>query len=160
MTVTFDSPLAFALHLAERAAAVEVAIHEGLDLAAAVVEREAKDQIGSYQDATGPFPAWQELAASTKADRVRQGYPENEPLLREGDLRDSIAHEVSGLEAVIGSESDIASYQELGTTTIPPRPFLGPAALKSKERIGKILGLAVAEALMYGDADYSVRLGD
>ncbi|MDA8256526.1 MAG: hypothetical protein M0Z99_12950 [Betaproteobacteria bacterium] len=160
MSLTFDSPLAFALHLAERAAVIDRAAHSALNEASKVIEKAAKDQIGHYQAAIGPFPEWQELSASTKQDRISQGYSENEPLLRAGDLRDSITHEVSGLEAVIGSDSDIASYQELGTSTIPPRPFLGPAAIKSRKRVEEILGAAVVGAMLYGDAGYSVRLAD
>ena len=42
------------------------------------------------------------LAESTQAERVVQGYPANEPLLRTGELRDSIEHKlVSGDEAQV-----------------------------------------------------------
>lgn len=105
---------------------------------AELVQRNAKARLGDYQDATGPFNAWAELADSTKEDRVSKGYAENEPLVREGDLRDSIEVERHHHEAVIGSRSEIAMWQELGTDRgIPPRPFLGPALYDSK--------LAIAE---------------
>ena len=55
-----------------------------------------------------------------------------------------------GNEAVVGSKSDIAFYQEVGTPTIPPRPFIGPAAFKNKEKICQLLGEAVVHALEYG----------
>ncbi len=141
--------------------AVEIAMHEaahvGLKKVAVLIEKDAKAQIGSYQGAVGPFPAWAQLADSTQADRGRKGYAENDPLLRDGTLRDSISHEVEGLEAAIGSTSDIAMYQELGTSRIPPRPFIGPAAFKNKEKIENILGTAIVEGMTGGNP---MGLGD
>jgi HK97 gp10 family phage protein len=119
-------------------------MRRGLTKSAGLIESTAKLEIGEYQPAVGPFPKWAELAEDTKIDRVQHGYPENEPLLRSGELRDSIKREVSDLEAVIGSESEIAAYQEFGTDKIPPRPFMGPALFNNREKIAKILGAAVA----------------
>jgi HK97 gp10 family phage protein len=145
------SPLKFAEHLAKLAATETVALQAGLKKAAKLVEKEAKKEIGHYQPEVGSFPAWAELADSTKEDRVRQGYPENEPLLREGDLRDSYQHEVKGYEAAIGSDSDIAVYHEFGTVKMPARPVLGPAAFKNKEKIRAILGAAAFSGLIGKD---------
>ncbi len=146
----FQSLGAFAAHLVERQLETPVILHAGLEVVAAHIEKVAKDAIGEYQDAPGPFAAWPELADSTKAARLAKGYSENEPLLREGDLRDSITHEVRGLEAVIGSESDIAEYQECGTATIPPRPFIGPAAINSEQVILDVIGSATVVGLTSG----------
>ncbi|MFD2271416.1 hypothetical protein ACFS07_10450 [Undibacterium arcticum] len=71
-------------------------------------------------------------------------------MLRSGKLRASISHQIHGLEAVVGSDSDIMVYQELGTEHIPPRAVLGPAAIRNKELILKTLGKAAAEGLLYG----------
>jgi len=150
--MNFDSPLAFAAHLVALQSAIERAEHAGLEKVAKLIEHDAKEQIGAYQDAVGPFPAWAELADSTKADRSKHGFSENEPLLRTGELRNSIEHEVSGSEAVIGSKSDIAAYQEFGTDRIPPRPFVGPAAFKNKDKIEQILGAALVQGLTGGNA--------
>ncbi|HQT38365.1 MAG TPA: hypothetical protein PK231_02995, partial [Acidocella sp.] len=91
-----------------------LAVHEGLEKAAQVVETRAKDIIGHYQQESGPFDAWRELADSTKADRVQQGYSENEPLLRSGDMRESIEHSTDGSKAVVGSDDDKALWMEMG----------------------------------------------
>ena len=141
---------AFAEHLLKAALAEEIAIREGLSKAAKVVEKEAKAEIGDYQGQDGPFVAWADLADATKADRVRQGFPEDEPLLRTGDLRDSIGTAMSpdGLEAQIGSNSDIAVYQELGTATIPPRSFLGGAMARKTDEVLAIVGASTATALV------------
>ncbi len=125
----------FIAHLTEMAAAETLALHDGLKKCAVAVERTAKAEIGHYQDEAGYFPGWVELAEATKADRLRQGYSENDPLLRSGDLRDSISHEIAWLDASIGSTSDIIVYQELGPNNI--LPVLGPAAIRNRELIEK-----------------------
>lgn len=137
-------------HLAKVAIAEDLALHRGLERCAAAIEKTAKSEIGSYQPAAGPFPAWAELTEATKADRVRQGYTENDPLERTHALEESISHQTHGLDAAIGSTSDVMVYQEMGTPTIPPRPVLGPAAVRNKELIHKTLGAAAVEGLLYG----------
>ena len=92
------------------------------------------------------------MADSTKSERAALGYPENEPLLRDGTLRDSIKHKVvmtgiSSGEAHIGSDSPIAEYQELGTSRIPPRSFLGGALMRKTAEVVKIVGSGAALGL-------------
>ena len=148
----FHSLAAFAEHLTEIAVVQDKLVKRAVDHCAKLVEREAKAEIGAYQDQAGPFIAWPELAEATKADRLRQGFTEDDPLLRTGEMRDSIGTTLStdGLEAQIGSNSDIAVYQELGTATIPPRSFLGGAMARKEEEIVAILGNTVATALVGG----------
>lgn len=148
--MTEYSLASFTAHLAEMAVETVVSLNVGLHAAAAVIEKDAKDKIGHYQGEAGPFPEWKPLADSTEDEKARLGYPSDAPLLREGDLRDSIKHEVEGLEAVIGSQSPIAGYQEFGTDHIPPRPFIGPAAFENKEKIQGILGAATVIGLSKG----------
>ena len=136
--------------------AIEVGFHmqlaRGLEKIGSIVEKTAKDEFGVYQEAIGPFPRWEELADSTKQDRVSKGFTENDPLLRSGALRDTVGHQTDAdkLETVIGSTSDIAVYQELGTEKIPPRPFLGPAVESNHEAIKKIVGGAAVKGLLGG----------
>ena len=140
-------------HLGGMSVALGAHTGHALEKAAQIVEKEAKAEIGHYQDAAGPFAGWAELADSTKADRAAKGFPENEPLLRTGELRDSISHKVevtgpvSG-KAVIGSDSDIAVYQELGTKNIPPRSFLGGALVRKSHAVAELLGASVHKALI------------
>lgn len=138
----------FAAHLAAISVEVEHRTHEGLEHAAVLVETEAKDEIGHYQDQAGPFQAWQELADSTKEDRARSGFAENDPLLRTGEMRDSIEHKVIGKTAYIGTDSQIAEYQELGTGRIPPRSFLGGAAFRKSHEVAEIIGGRFVSALV------------
>lgn len=143
------------LDMVTELAAAEVAIHvnarKALERVAVKVENTAKAEFGHYQPETGPFPAWAELAESTKEERARLGYSENDPLLRTGDLRDSIEHEVAELEAVIGTGSDIAEYHEFGTSKMPPRPFMGPALVRNHDTIIDELGGAVVRGMIGKD---------
>lgn len=148
----FHSLTAFAVKLLTMELAVLKELQTGLKQAAKHVQEQAKGELGTYQAAVGPFPAWQELADSTKEDRVRKGYTENDPLLRSGELRNSIGHEVHGLEAEIGTPMQIGEFLELGTSKMPPRPFLGPAVIHSEKAIQRILGHALVRGLVGGHA--------
>jgi hypothetical protein len=145
---SFDNMLDFAEHLAVVAIAVEITEKEILEYGAKVIEKRAKEKFGEYQQQVGPFIAWPELAESTKADRTAQGYPEDEPLLRSGETRESIEHTVDRHEAQIGSNSDILVYQELGTQHIPPRSTLGGAAAEKSKEIADKAGRAIITTLI------------
>lgn len=111
-------------------------------------EAVAKEVIGTY--AFG----WPQLSPSTQADRVSLGYPANEPLLREGDLRASIESKaelaIEGAEGVVGSHSLIALWQELGTSRIPPRSFLGGALMRAGPTIELTFGQFAMSLLSLG----------
>jgi HK97 gp10 family phage protein len=146
----FGNIESFVEHLTAVAIAEDLAAKKALSKCLKIVEKRAKEKFGEYQEQAGPFVAWKELADSTKADRERQGYPEDEPLLRRGDTRDSIgtAIAVSGMEGQVGSDSDIALYQEAGTEHIPPRSFLGGAMAEKLPEIKEIVGGALVGALI------------
>jgi len=120
----------FAREMSSASASISIGLESGFRVIVKEIEEAAKEEIGVYQPAYGPFDAWAPLAEVTKADRVRQGYSEDEPLLRSGRLRDSIQSEVMGLAAIVGTKSDIGLWQEVGTDRIPPRPFIGPAYVR------------------------------
>ena len=145
---SFDNCTDLALHLGKIVVTQHEVDRRALEKCAQVVEKRSKDKIGEYQDQTGPFIAWPELADYTKADRERHGFPEDEPLLRTGELRDSIEHKVEDSAAYVGSDSDIAVYQELGTAKIPPRSFLGGALADKLPTVCEILGTSVVAALV------------
>ena len=125
-----------------------------LELAAQYVEAVAKAELGTYQETNmGPLEAWEELAEVTKSDRARKGFTENDPLLRSGELKNSISHEtdVSGHEAVIGSPLQKLVYLELGTKWMAPRSVLQLAAWRSRKKIQKIVGEVTVLALLNAD---------
>jgi len=150
--------------------AVEVQIAElhAMEKSAVVVKREAKKMLGHYQQNMQPLVDWAELADSTKAERVNQGFPENDPLLRDGLLRDNIEHQTfegagGHIEAEVGVPSrmvqhsyqkqpvdigEVAKAQELGTDHIPPRSFLAGAVIHKTDKILEIIGEGAVAALI------------
>ena len=104
-----------------------------------IVRDKAKELIGHEQ------PEWASLSPYTIADRVARGYAPNEPLLREGKLRDALQYEVLPLEnsVCIGYQgSEVAKYarvQELGYGKVPPRPTLKTALFREFKKIIQIV---------------------
>ena len=147
----------FAEHLVKLSVGGAVLTDHMLEYAAEKIEKAAKDKIGEYQPQAGPFGAWAQLASSTMDDRERKGFPEDEPLLRTGELRDSIEHNIGFQEAHIGSNSPIAEYQELGTDKIPPRSFLGGAAFEEAPKIVEMLGVEMKTYLV-GEAVFEGKM--
>ncbi|HHL2824781.1 TPA: hypothetical protein ACQ431_003012 [Citrobacter murliniae] len=98
----------------------------------------AKEKLGTYQEASGGFPEWAQLAESTQDQRARAGYTPDEPLLRSGELRDSITTRADGNGSITGTALDIGLWMETGTEKVPPRPYLGPAAEEEVHKIGII----------------------
>lgn len=144
----FTSLTAFAEHLNTIATGDAPALHAGLVQVANRVRDAAKAKIGEYQEESGPFPAWEPLAASTLEEKERLGFsPPDNPLLRTGEMRDSISATVVGRDAIVGSTSDKALWHELGTKHIPPRPFLGPAAHEQQHFIERLIGRAFYKVL-------------
>lgn len=138
----FGSLAAFASHVTGMIAHVEHAKHEALDEAAKTVQDGAKENIGTYT------LGWPQLAEATQRQREAMGFSANEPLLRRGDLRDSIQRTVDRDEAHVGSNMDEAVWQELGTSRIPPRSFLMGTALQRESEIKHLLGAKAVAALI------------
>jgi hypothetical protein len=154
----FRSFAAMAEQLAKLALEGDAVSHAIAEKGGKLIQRDARAKLGHYQGESGPFNAWSELADSTKADRVYKGFPENEPLLRTGQLREEIEVHVDRAEAVVASMDPIALWQEQGTDDghIPPRPFLGPAAFESKQKLS-VIGANTLIAWLSGRGWHSPR---
>ena len=61
-------------------------------------------------------------------------------MLETGEMRDSISHKVEGRAVYIGSDNKKAVYHELGTKSIPPRPFLMGAVVHKGHEAVLVLG--------------------
>jgi hypothetical protein len=94
---------------------------------------EAKRVIGTYDY------GWPQLAQATQDDRISKGYAENEPGLREGDMRDSIEHVSNSHDATIGSNDQKLVWFEVGTVNQPPRPVLQRALHERHEEVVHIV---------------------
>lgn len=145
------SLLGFIGHLAAVRAELDHHEHKGMERAAQIIETEAKAEIGTYQGAAGPFAEWVELADATKDDRAKQGFDENQPGLRRGDMRDSISHAVEGKEAAVGSDDEKMVWFELGTDRQPPRSVLGTAAVHKGHEAALAVGGSLVTALVGRD---------
>jgi phage gpG-like protein len=96
---------------------------------------------------------WPELKPETIARKLRG----DTPLLETGQLRDSITWDSSGNEGHVGSNLDRAVWMELGTSRIPPRPFLAGAAAAMGPEIEKMATRAVL-AVLAGRGLHSAEL--
>jgi hypothetical protein len=167
----FKSVGEFVAHLERSAATAQLTVNRGFHHAAEVVWEEARNEIGHYQEAAGPFPAWPQLAEATLEGwdtvhghhypgKIEMGFaPPDNPLLRTGELRDAIEFAVSFNHAVVGVPSrsvgdgseedpvrdigDVAVEQELGTKFMPARSFLGRALFLKTHEVVAIIGEAV-----------------
>lgn len=144
-----------ALALVEAEVGMLEALHHGLTRAVEKIEATAVAEIGVYQAEAGPFPAWPALADVTEEEKARLGYPADAPLLAAGDLKDSFGHDVEGLEGVVGSTDPVLIFHEFGTSRMPARPVLGPAAFRNKETIEKLVGAAALVGLVGGGQIHS-----
>ena len=144
----FKSLLDFSTHLAEMQLVEQKAQEHGLELILRRIQNTAKAELGNYQPAVGPFAKWAELAESTKADRLRQGYSENDPGYRSGAMEESIGRRHSGMEGEVGSDDDHLVYFEFGTSKQPARPVLGPAAYRNKKFIERVAAGAVVSGFI------------
>jgi hypothetical protein len=144
---------AFVLHLG----AVERDLH---NVGPAIVARACEMVCEAAKKAIGKeHEMWPALSPSTIADKMRHGWPTPSPLLRSGALRDSISWTSEGLEGAVGSDSEIAVWQELGTSRMPPRSFLASSAHSMEDQIHKMAARAVVSVLC-GRGLYSSELGE
>ena len=118
---------------ARMAATYEAGVGEALEEACKIVETEAKSVLGSYRY------GWPALKPETIARKATG----DSPLLETGALRDSIEHMVIGHSGYVGSNDDKAVWQELGTSRIPPRSFLGGAAMRKGEEVAHAVGAKI-----------------
>lgn len=100
-------------------------------------------------------PLWPSLKPETIAHKARG----NTPLLETGEMRASIqitapVDEDGAVVGYVGSDDKVAVYQELGTRTIPPRSFLGAAAMGNERAIQEMAGRLIAGALERGGPNY------
>lgn len=77
---------------------------------------------------------WEPLADSTTKQKERLGFggpPDYDPLLRTGEMRDSVQGRSSGTVGEVFSDDPKIIYSEFGTAREPPRPVLEPAVIEA-----------------------------
>jgi phage gpG-like protein len=129
----FKSFATFATHLQLLAIEGKIVRRGIVEAGAQEVQDTARGMIGFYHD----DPHWPELSPEYEAAKVKAGYEADAPLLRTGEMRDSITHSISldGNSATIGTDDQKMVWHELGTDRMPPRPVMSPAGAHSAPRI-------------------------
>lgn len=100
------------------------------------------------------MPGWTPLAEATLADKARKGYATPKPLLRTGELRDSIKGQAEpipgGVRGVVGTNDEHAATHETGSFYEPPRPFLAPALILTEPVLASSLAALAVRTLTPG----------
>jgi phage gpG-like protein len=150
---TYQSFGALARALERSVAALPATLENAMKAGALSVTADAKERIGHYQQ------GWELLADSTVDQKRRLGYANvallggdggDNPLLRTGDMRESITADITNHAFVVGSSEPVLLYQEIGTRTIPPRPVLEPALKTMMPFIGTVTGKAIVKTIEEG----------
>lgn len=128
------SLLEFAGVMGRMGAFIHVAREKALEYAAVAIETEARRVLGTYDY------GWAQLAESTQDQRESLGYTPNDPGLRSGEMKDSVAHNIEGDTAHIGSDDDKAVWFEIGTDKQPARSFLMGAAYHEMDHVADQIG--------------------
>jgi hypothetical protein len=136
MTTGIYSIASFIVKLKTIDLELEMAGHAAVAAACQMIADEAKRVIGTYDY------GWPSLAPSTLAHKAA-----DTPLLESGQMRASIEWNASGNTGAVGSNSDIAVYQELGTSRISPRSFLAGAAMAMEPEIHALFKRAVVACI-------------
>lgn len=151
---------ALARHAATISIKVDAALAAGVRGAAKVVLRRTREKFGEYQNQRGPFQTWPELTEATQAEREREGFTPNDPLVRTGELRDSYYTEAEGMTAGVGSDLEKAVGQELGIPdkNVPARSTLGMAVVDSEADAFGEIELELESVFSFGGV--GMRLSD
>lgn len=135
------------LAFGELTAGLVLESHHALERSADILLHEAQSEIGVYQTAIGPVEAWAELSEDRKAERLREGWTENDPLLASGRLQQSITKTVEQKAAAVGSPLDEAVWMEEGTEKVPARSFLLSSLLRKEDELGHEIDACIRKAL-------------
>ncbi len=148
----FHSLSHLAKHCTEIMVATPVVATASLRAACEAVKHEMDPMFGMYQSGSAPFQAWEPLKESTMERRERGGYEANEPLLRDGELRDSYKVKSGLMWAGVGSTEEKALVQEVGDPqhNLPARSTLGMAFVRAEKRAFAAFNVGVATLLTYG----------
>jgi phage gpG-like protein len=142
----------FAAHLLSFEADLHVTQDACVEKACKMIEKEAKAAIGTYRF------GWTPLQPETIAHKTTG----DSPLLETGEVKESIEH-VSGREGgeavgYVGTNDPVAKYHELGTSHIPPRSFLGEAAMRKEHKIHEMMGRATVGTFYAGELYHALHL--
>lgn len=141
---------------------------KAMQMGAELIATEMRREIGRYQDADGPFPAWRKLAPRTLADKRRRNEaPPDNPLKASGSMQEAVGastqddgrKSVAGVKASRsrdGTLAPVAVWQERGTKGphagedgfhVPPRSFVARSAYRRGEDAVRLIGREIIGAI-------------
>jgi len=138
----------FSKVVADMAKRVPIEIANVAELTGLSAKAKARSLIGQER------PEWPPLADVTVEEKTRLGYvgrvSATDPLLRTGEMRDSIEFEVleapgTGVSVAIYSNNEKAVIHELGGDYVPPRPFLATALHEELPLLSERFSLAAEQ---------------
>jgi hypothetical protein len=127
-----------------------------LDMLGQAVKAEVEKEIGEPQGSIGPYPATAPLSIETVYKKAKAGTGKGgdpfSPLWETGAYHDSIgvAKDIPSLSVEIGTNLDYVEHLEVGTGSMPPRPVLGPSALRAIPPLLPVVAHAAAQGIMGG----------
>lgn len=139
----------FAAHLITMNADVKLAEEAAVVKGCKIVQRVSKGMLGT------PQPFWAPLKPETIAHKAKG----DTPLLETGELRASIEmtaplNEGGEIVGYVGSDNPKAVWHELGTSKIPPRPFLSSAAMGRQHEINDMMAKMIFSAMILGGHNF------
>ena len=137
---------------------IHAEVEKSMTVAAILVRDTAVKKFGTYQSATGEFPAWEPLKPATVTQKAKAGTSGDDPLIGHysgsrknkvwpAPLRNTISIKVEGWVAAVGTDDPLGKYHEYGTEDIPPRPYLRPSLYEQMAEIQAIMAGGLAAGL-------------
>lgn len=94
---------------------------------------------------------WAALAAVTVQEKARLGYTgrisATDPEYRTGELRISISYSIEGKALILGTTDPIAPFQEMGTSRMPPRPFISTTMFRDGRAAAELVAEHIVAAV-------------
>jgi hypothetical protein len=125
---------------------------EGTGMSLVLGLRQAEERLARLDIVTAMDVALDLAAQKLESEVVEllshpPGQDHSAPWLRTGALRASIGYQADGAVAIVGSSSDVAVDQELGTHTVPPRSFLAATAATTGDDLAALIATTLATHL-------------
>jgi len=139
---------AYAAHLRAAAVRCRPLLEATLEAEFVAMGERAKELPGDPGD-----PSWPALAGRTikdKMDLAAQGKsaPPMNPLLRTGEMKESIEGGAIGLVGIIGAGDPKMAFHEFGTSRMPPRPIFSKILLHELPRLEMVFDQIAVDLLV------------
>jgi len=143
MTVEVEGMAELKRNLAKLEVSFGKEIKDALVMGGLLVETEAKKSI---QEVSSGRQVTRYRNSGTKKEHIAAAAGES-PNTDTGALVRSVVTEVNDSSVFVGSSLEYASWLELGTVNMKPRPFLHPALMAKQSKINELFIRAAKDAI-------------